>query len=203
MGSGCGESFHASFHNHAYNFIRFIAGPYHRYLSEGSITDPHFSTVQYHMITGIFNIGEHAARVRSMIGFGKAKTAQPFTTSQFGQVFHFLLFAAIRIDRKHDQGALYRSRRTHPTVSPLQFLHHQSIGNIIQSAAAVLHRNGWAKTAQFTQLFYDMLRKLRFLGIVFNNGRNFFFHIRTNRIADHQVFLAQQFINGEIIRAFE
>ncbi len=102
------------------------------------------------MVAGIADIGEHAPGIAAMVGFGKAKTAQPFPAGQLGEILNSLIFTAILINREHDQGALDACRRADAAVAPFEFLHHQAIADIIQSASAILFGDGRTETAHLT-----------------------------------------------------
>src|SRR5689334_11585422 len=96
------KSFHAFFYDQAMYFTLFIFSPYNCNLRIRSIADPHFRTIEYNMVTGIFELCEHAARIAAMIRFCQPETPKPFAAGKLRQEFFSLFLASILIDREHD-----------------------------------------------------------------------------------------------------
>ena len=145
----------------------------------------------------------HATRIGAVVGFGEAEATEPLAGSQLGQVFTALFFAAEGVDRVHHQRALHRSRGAHARVAPLDLLHNQPVGDVVEAAPAVFGGNGGAERPDFTKLLDHEGRKLGPLRVFFDDGRNLALHKVAQGMSDELVLLGEQVVDGVKIGRFE
>src|SRR5690606_6861510 len=129
------------------DITRIIFTPNHEDISNRAVGDPHLATRQAIAAVDLSGPGDHRARVRAMIGFGQAETADPFAGSELGQILLFLRLGAKLVDRHHDQRGLHTHHRTITGVHALNFPSDQSVTYVIQAATAVLFGNRGAQQA--------------------------------------------------------
>ena len=72
-----------------------------------------------------------------MVGFGQAEASDPFAGGELGQEFLFLRFAAVFVDRVHDQRALHADGAAVAAVDALDLAGDQAVGDVAQAGAAV------------------------------------------------------------------
>ena len=94
-----------------------------------------------------------------MVGLGQAKAADPFAGGQLGQVFLFLRFVAVGVDRVHDQRRLHADGAAVAAVDPLDFTRHQTVADVVQAGAAVAF-NRRAQKAHRARFVHDLAVKL-------------------------------------------
>ena len=199
MRFGCGKAFHAAFHNDPADFSGFIFCPNHGDVCKRCIGNPHFGAIEQVMIAHVADVGNHASRVGAGIRFGESEAAHHVARCQFWQVLAALFFGAELVNRIHHQGALHRCRGTNPAVAALNFLHDQSVGDLVESLTAIFNRNVGTEGADFGEAFNEVFREFRTLSVRFDDRCNFFFHPGANRIADKLLLIGQQFIHQIII----
>src|SRR5690606_20903744 len=98
MRFGRGETFHSTFNNQSPDDAFFVFGPYNSYIGKRCIADPHFGTVEEVVASFVFDIGDHAARVGAMVGFGEAETSHPLAGGKFREIFFALFFGSVGIN---------------------------------------------------------------------------------------------------------
>ena len=83
-------------------------GPDDGHVRLGSIGDPHLAAIDDPAAVGLLpGTGDHARRIRPVVGFGEAEATDHFRLREFGQIVLLLRLRAERENRIHNQGALH------------------------------------------------------------------------------------------------
>ena len=199
MRSRCCETFHSALQNHPAYFSVFAFCPYNSNVSNRGVGNPHLGTIQKIMVALVCEFGFHRRRVGTVVRFCQTKTSNHIARSQLGKIFSFLFLRTILENRKHHQRRLYRSRRTHCRISSFQFLHYQSIRDLIQPRTAIFLRNVWTKRPDISQFFHQSgdIRMILCCFIYLWHYKTL--HPASYRITDKLVFFGQKSVYGVII----
>src|SRR6267143_6185865 len=82
--------------------------------------------------------GDHARRIRPIIGFGQSEASNYLAAGHFREVVTLLLLSTESVDRIHHQRALHGSERAHAGVAALELVHDQPVGDVVEAGAPVL-----------------------------------------------------------------
>jgi len=203
VGFRCREAFHSTLHDQSVDTAFFILGPNNGHIRKGRIRNPKFGSVEQEVIAFVLELGFHAPRIGSVVGLGQSKTTHPLTTGQFRQVLLALLFCSVSENGVHHQGGLNGSGGAHSGIPAFNFLHDQSVTDLVQSGSTVLLRDIGTKSPDLRQASDDLRWKFRLLCVLLNDGRNIALYPGSGRIANQFVFLTQEVIQEVIIRGFK
>ena len=134
-------------HDEAANALR-VAGlaglrPDHRHVGHRAVGDPHLGAVEHPAVGGFAGSGDHARRIRPVVGLGEAEAADLVGGGERGQPGAALLFAPEGVDGIHDQRALHRRERANARVAALQLLHDEPVGDVVQPPRTRTPRADW------------------------------------------------------------
>src|SRR5262249_39963368 len=142
----------------AVNFAVVFLGPHHRDVGDRSVRDPELRAVEDIAVAQASGPRLHGAGIRAVIGFGEAEAAHLLAARHRRKPLLLLRVRAVAVDRVHHEPALYRRRRAKPGVTPLELLHDESVGDVVEARAAVaLERR--AEHAELAELRDERDRK--------------------------------------------
>src|SRR5262249_57460469 len=119
-----------------------------------------------------------------------------------GKPLLLLRVRAVAVDRVHHEPALYRRRRAKPGVTPLELLHDESVGDVVEARAAVaLERR--AEHAELAELRDERDRKRARPVMLADDGQKLGFDPVTDRVADHPLLFGQQLLHAVLVDAPE
>ena len=81
----------------------------------------------------------------------------------------------------------------------LNLLHDDTVRNLVQATTAIFGRDVRAKGTYLAQTLNQVLREIGTLGVVVNNGGNFFLHKATNAGTYQLVLISKQIIHAIIV----
>jgi hypothetical protein len=108
-----------------------------------------------------------------------------------------LLVAPEGVDRIHDQGALHRGEGSDPAVAPLQLLHDEAVGDVIEPGAAILLRQVGAEQAQLGHAGNQLFGELPFYICVADDGNQVLVHPGSHGVADSSLLLGEEGVKVE------
>ena len=176
--------------------------PHHKDIRDRRIGNPHLGAVQTIAARHRRGPGRHARRVRSVIGFGQTKAADPLARGQLGQVFLALRRAAEIVDRVHDQTRLHAHRRAIAAVDALDLARDQPIRDVVDPGAAKAV-DRCAEKAERAHLVHDLaIETLVPIGL--DDAREqLFLAIGVGAVAHHALVLAQFAVEQERVGPIE
>jgi hypothetical protein len=124
-------------------------------IGDRRIGDPHLGAVETVPIRFFHGLRHHAARVGAVIRFGETETSHELSGCQLGQVFSPRVFAAIGVDRMHDERGLHAHRGAIAGVDALDLARQEPVADIAESGTAILFRQSRAEHAERTHLRHD------------------------------------------------
>jgi hypothetical protein len=86
---------------------------------------------------------------------------------------------------------LYAYKTAESAVAPFQFLHHETISNVIHVGASVLFRQIAAVQSHLGHLRNDLAGKCRFLEMFIDDGNDPFVYEPADGVTHHPFFVAQ------------
>lgn len=75
----------------------------HKDVGDRTVGDPGFAAGDAITRLMFLGLAAHRLRIGACIGFGEAKTADPFASREIWQIFSALFLAAIGVDRVHHE----------------------------------------------------------------------------------------------------
>ena len=114
-----------------------------------------------------------------------------------------LLVGSKGIDRVHHQAALDRGERADARVTPLELLHDQAIGHVVETGAAELLGEVGAEQAKLGHAGDELLRKPPLDVCLADHRDQVLIHPRPDGIADGALLLRQQAVEVEKVHAGE
>ena len=103
--------------------------------------------------------GHHAARVGAVVGLGQAEAADRLALASLGSQWVFCSSLPNFEDRVHHQAALHAGEGADARIAPLELLHEQAVGHVVQLRAAVAGRHVRPEDAQLRHLRYELFRE--------------------------------------------
>ena len=162
-----------------------------------------FAPVRLIAVGDLLGAGHHRAGIGAVVGFGEAEAADEFAGRELGQIFAALRFAAVGIDRVHDEGGLHRHHRAVAGIDPLDFAGDQAVGDVAEAGAAVFLRDGRAEKAELAHL-EDHGRIVFLLAISGDHARKqFLLGVIARGVAHHPLLFGQFTFEIERIFPFE
>ena len=168
-----------------------------------AVRDPHLGAVQHPAVLGLPRGRDHAAGVRAEVGLGEAEAADLLAGGEQREPVLLLLLGAEGVDRIHHQRALHRGERADAGVAPLELLHDQAVGDVVEPRAAVLLRQVGAEQAQLRHARNQLLGKLALDVRVADDGHEVLVHPGPDGVPDGALLLRQQAVEGQEIHAGE
>mmetsp|Transcript_23358 Transcript_23358/g.40746 ORF Transcript_23358/g.40746 Transcript_23358/m.40746 type:complete len:249 (+) Transcript_23358:170-916(+) len=175
--------------------MRFGFGPNNEHVRNWGIRDPHLRPVKDIAALDLFGGGFHTSGVRTCIGLGQTKTANPLARRQFWQVFLALFFRTVGINRIHHQRTLHRHHRTIATVNALHFARHQTIGDVTRTNPTVFLWDSGPEKAHFSHFGKDRWISLFVFVGSHHTRRQLFVAIGTRCIPHHALVFFQLAFN--------
>ena len=133
------------------------------------------------------------------IGLGESEAADLLPRREQRKPLLLLLLRPERVDRVHDQRALHRRERADAGVAPLQLLHDQPVGHVVQPGAAVLLGQVCAEESQLRHPGNQLLGKLSLDVGLTDDGDEVLVDPGPNGIPNGPLLLRQQRIEVEEI----
>ena len=135
---------------------------------------------------------------------GSVRPKQPMAlpSCKRGSHLFFLRVRAIRVDRIHHQRALHGNEAAQAGIAALEFLHHQAVGDVGHSRAAVAFQVR-AEESQFAELRHQLHGECGFAVVLFDDGKNFVVDELPRGLARQFLFVVQQGIEIDEIDAGE
>src|SRR5262249_57698752 len=81
--------------------------------------------------------GVSAGGIGGVTGFGEPEAAYLLAARHRRKPMILLRVRAVGVDRVHHEPALHRCRRAQPGVTPLELLHDESIGDVVEAGTSV------------------------------------------------------------------
>ncbi len=167
--------------------------PNHGEIGDGRVGDPHLRTVEPVAARNGLRPGDHAAGIRSVIGFRQPETADPFATRQLRQVALALILIAVGVNGVHDQRGLDAHGRPVPRIHPFDLPGHKPVGDVVDGGTAVLCRQGGAQQAKRAHLVHDFPVEVLVAVRIENARHQLTLRVFTRRVTDHA------FVFGELV----
>ena len=167
-------------------------GPDDRHGGLRAVGDPHLGAVEHPAIGGFAGGGDHAGRVRSIVGLGQSEAADLGPGRQLREPFLALFLGAKGIDRVHHERTLHRRERADPAVAALEFLHDQPVGHVVQAGTAVFLGQVGAEEAQLRHARDQFLREAALDVAGADDRHQLFVHPRPDAVPDRPFLLAEQ-----------
>ena len=110
-----------------------------------------------------------------------------------------LLVAAEGVDGVHHEGALHGGKGADPTVTPLELLHDQAVGHVVEPGAAIFLGQIGAEEAQVGHPGDQLLGELSFDVGLADDRDQVLVHPGPHRVAHGALFLGEERIEVEKI----
>src|SRR5207247_1486590 len=127
----------AALHEIAADLAVVALGPHHRHLRHRAVGDPELGAVEHILVALLHRARGHGARVRAVIRFGESEAAQRLPRLKPGQPLLLLRLRAVGVDGIHDEAALYGGEGAQTRIAPLQLLHDEAVGDIVEAGATI------------------------------------------------------------------
>ena len=125
---------------------------------------------------------------------GSVRPKQPISCPEAssGSQWRLLLLGAEGIDRIHHQRALHRGERADARVAPLELLHDEPVGHVVEARAAVFLRQVGAEQPQLGHAGDELLGKLPFDVGLADDGQQVLVHPGPDGVPDRALLLGEQ-----------
>ena len=145
------------------------------------VGDEDFVAVQDIVVACIDCRGLLCRSIRTGVGLRKAESAEPFARAELGQVFHFLFFGTVLINRSGAERRVCRYDHARSGAYARQLFDGHRIKDVVAACTAVVDGEGNTEDSQFCHFLYGFHRET-FLFVDFGSQR---FHLVFGKFADH------------------
>ena len=182
-----GKSFGSGLHQKSAHFLVHLR-PDNGHVGNRSVRNPRFGAAQHPAVLLPDGPGDHASGIGAVVRFCETEAPYLLPGGELRKPESLLLLGAEGIDGIHHQCALYGSETSQSAISSLQFLHHQSVRNVVHAGATVLFGQGRSKQPEVRHLRNEIHGKGRFFKVPVDGWNDLFAYKGAYRIPDHSFF---------------
>src|SRR5258705_4641469 len=177
-------------------------GPHHRHVGHRAVGDPELGAVEHVFLPLRHRARLHPAGVGAVVGLGEAEAADRLPGLQRREPAVLLRVGPVGIDGVHHESALPGREGAETRIAPLQLLHDEAVGHVVEAQAAVALEGG-PEHAHLAQLGGDLHGEGGVPVVLGDDGQEAQLHPVAHAVADHPLLVAEVLLDPEVVDASE